>query len=250
MDTDLTLFQFTIVIITLLLGGFSKGVTAIGLPSILTPSLAAIFGIQTAVPMVAIVTVTMNLLIIERYKGAWREVIRAWPRVAAGLLTIFGGVFVLHRGNQNIMALLLAVLAMAYVVLDFSGKQIKIPAHKINLYGVPMGLLAGFFQGTTGVCGPVVIAYMAGIKDFSKEAYFFAISLVFLLFSMNQVLGYVYWGMYTVKIVKMGLLAVIPVICSFYLGIWLQERLDIQKIKKATLVIISLSGLRLFVSNI
>ena len=247
---DLTLFHLTIVLMTLLLGGFLKGVTGIGLPTILTPSLAAVFGIQIAVPMVAISTVTANVLVIRRYNHAWREVTKLWPMIAAGLFTTFGGALVLHKCNQAVMAILLSILAIGYVVSELSGKKIRIPPHKLHIYGPLTGLVAGFFQGTTGVCGPLVIAYLAGIKDFSREAYFFALSLVFMIFSLNQVIGYVVCGMYTMEIAWMGLMAVIPVICSFYIGIWLQEKLDIQKIRKATLALIFISALKLFVSNI
>ena len=145
-DIDLTLSQWIIALLTLLVGGFSKGVTGIGLPSILTPSLAAIFGIQVAVPMVAISTVTMNLLLMGRYNQAWREVTRIWPMIAVGLVTTFVGVLVLQRGNQTAMSMLLSLMAMIYVLLEVTGKRLVIPPNKINIYGVPAGLLAGFFS--------------------------------------------------------------------------------------------------------
>ena len=63
-------------------------------------------------------------------------------------------------------------------------------------------------------------------------------------------MGYVAYGMYTARIALMGAVAVVPVMCSFYLGIRLQEKLDIKKIRTATLVIIFAGALKLFVSTL
>lgn len=250
MFTDLNYLQLMIAITALFLGGFSKGVTGIGLPMIITPSLAYIYGIQVAVPVVAISTVTTNILVIGKYRRVWREVLLIWPMLISGLATTVLGVFALRYSDPRILAITLAVMAIGYVILNFSGNQIRIPSHRLKVFAPVMGGLAGFFQGTTGVCGPLVVAYLSGFKDFSREAYFYALSLVFLLFSMNQVSGYFVSGIYSSEIAWMGVLLSLPVICSFYIGIRLQERLDIEKVRFVTLLIILTSGINLLVANV
>lgn len=250
MILELSAFELAIVLAALFAGGFLKGVTGLGLPLIITPPLAWVFGIQVAVPLVAIPTVITNLVFIGKYHHAWRQVIKIWPMVISGLVAIIGGVFFLQHANQSIIAVILSLLAISYVIINFLGYELKVSEKSLKLFGPGMGILAGFFHGTTGVSGPIVVAYLTGVKDLSREAYFQALGFIFLIFGIQQVLGYVMSGIYTVEILQVGLLAVIPILISFYLGIWLHRKLDARKFKMATLLLILISALNLLANNV
>lgn len=250
MNLEINMVQITVTIVALIAGGFSKGVTGLGLPMIITPPLAWIFGIQTAVPLVAIPTVISNIFFIGKYRHAWREVLRIWPMVVSGLVAIIGGVLFLQHTNQSITAVILAILAIAYVALNFSGHQLKIAPERLPVFGPLLGIVAGFFHGTTGVSGPPVIAYLSSIEELSRDAYFQALGFIFFLFGLQQVSGYVVSGVYTRDILLMGLLAAVPVMVSFYLGTWFQAKLDAEKFKTATLILILLSSVNLLANNV
>lgn len=250
MNIELGVLELSVVIIASLTGGFLKGVTGMGLPLILTPPLAWVFGIHIAVPLVAIPTVITNMVFVGKFRHAWREVIKIWPMVLAGLVAIAGGVLFLQYSDQSTMAIILSLLAISYVLLNFFGYELRVSSKHLNIFGPVMGVMAGFFHGTTGVSAPPVVAYLNSIKDLTRGAYFQALGLIFFIFGLNQVTGYVISGLYNEEIITIGLMATIPVLGSFFVGNWLQSRLDAQKFKRATLLLIFLSSVNLLINNI
>ncbi len=242
--------QIAVAMVALLVGGFLKGVTGMGLPLIITPPLVWIFGIHVAVPIVAITALVTNVVFIGKYHHAWKEVLRIWPMVVVGLAAIIVGVIFLRVVDARITAIILALLGILYVVLDTTGIKIQVKSENMPKFNVIMGGISGFFHGTTGISGPPVIMYLSSIKDFSREAYFQALGTIFLIFGMQQILGYTISGIYTIDMLKLGFLATVPVLISFFLGNKLQTRLDGAKFKNITLVIIFVSCVSLLINNL
>jgi len=250
MDFNLSVLEWTILLASLVLGGVVKGVTGMGLPMIITPPLAWAFGMHMAVPLVAVPTLLTNILFIHRYRRAWREVLQIWPMLAAGLLAIIAGVAFLQVGDPRYAAWLLAVLAVFYALSSLLGWEITFPLEKSALLAPLLGAVAGVFQGATGVSGPPVVAYLSSVKGLSREGYFQAMGLIFFLFGLQQIGALTLGGSYTSELAALGVIAVVPVLLSFYLGTWLQSRLDPVKFKRVTMLVILISGLNLFFSNL
>lgn len=247
---DLGGFEIALTLGALVVGGFLKGITGLGLPLIITPPLVIVFGIQAAVPIVAITAMITNIIFISKYRYAWREVLSLWPIVVWGLIAIIVGVVTLQYADQNMIAILLSILAISYVVISFLGIEMAVHPSKLKIFGPLMGIVAGFFHGTTGISGPPIVAYLTSIKDLSRAAYFQGMGCIFLIFGMQQILGYTITGLYSKEIIKMGCLTCIPVIISFYLGNYFQHKLDATIFKRITLMLILVSSLNLLIHSI
>ncbi|MFN2162520.1 MAG: sulfite exporter TauE/SafE family protein, partial [Candidatus Promineifilaceae bacterium] len=94
---------------------FVQAVAGFGLPMIAMPILAAIFGIRTAVPLVAIVILSLQLLMIVRYRAALN--IRTVTRISvAAVLGIPVGVLFLSRIPETITVTTLGLILVLYAL--------------------------------------------------------------------------------------------------------------------------------------
>lgn len=239
-----------IMVLVLLIGGFSKGVTGLGLPIIVIPVLANFLGLKTAVIVMSIPAMLTNVLFISKYRQAWPEMRRFWSFVLSGIIFVIIGVALLTRISQPVAALLLGVIAVFYSVTNLTGYEITIPQGKMKMAAPLLGAFAGLFHGLTGLSGPLIVAYLASIKDISRVLYFEALGVMFVIFGMEQILGYALSNLYTGSVLKMGLLASVPIFAGFYLGTRLQSRLDAGTFRQVTLLLILVSGINLLYKNI
>jgi hypothetical protein len=135
---------------------FVQAVAGFGLPMVATPFLAALFGIRTAVPLMAVVILELQVIMIIRYRRSLdsRSVLRI---SASALLGIPVGVVFLSRVPESITLTILGLILIFYALYSFL--NLPVPALKNPNWAFLFGFFSGLGGGAYNMAAPPMILY-------------------------------------------------------------------------------------------
>jgi uncharacterized membrane protein YfcA len=194
--------------------GVLRGFSGFGSAMVLAPTLAALYPVTEAVPLVILLEVALSFQLLP---GAmrlvvWREIgvmaAAALPGLALGawLLTIVPG------DTLRLGISVLIVVFLALIVLRVRRRGAKTTA---GLAGA--GLLSGVANGASGVGGPpIVLYYLSG--DDSSAAMRAAVICYFFIIDVVSVAIYGAQGLLTREVLVLTLLCVPAAVAGVWLG--------------------------------
>ncbi len=148
------------VVAVMLVAGFAHGVIGFGFPIIATPLLTLLLDLKTAVLVTVVPTIVLALINTLR-GGRLRESIgRYWflPFVLVG--GSYLGTRVLIVSDTAPFILLLAAILFVYLNLDRFGRaDVPVIRRHPAAAGVLFGFIAGLFESTVNVSGPMLLIY-------------------------------------------------------------------------------------------
>lgn len=197
--------------------GVLRGFSGFGSAMVLAPTLAALYPLTEAVPLVILLEVALSFQLLP---GAVRQVV--WREIGimsmAALPGLAVGAWLLAVVPGETLRLAISVAIVAFLVLIAMQVRRHGPTTAGGLVGA--GLLSGVANGASGVGGPpIVLYYLAG--DGSSAAlratvicYFFAIDVVSA-------------GIYGVQGLLTSKVAFLTLVClpASIAGVWLGSRL-------------------------
>lgn len=196
--------------------GVLRGFSGFGSAMVLAPSLAALYSVKVAVPLIILLEVALSFQLLP---AAVRQVV--WREIGiltlAALPGLVGGVLLLEVVPEGTLRLAISVAIVAFLCLLFAKVRRKGPVTDAGLLAT--GALSGVANGASGVGGPpVVLYYLAG--DGSAAAlratvicYFFAIDVVSAgIFAAR--------GLITAQVVGLTVLSIPAAV----VGVWLGSR--------------------------
>ena len=136
-------------IFTQSLAGFGSGLVSMAF-------LPDIIGVRTAVPLVALITGTLEAFLLIRYRAAF-NLSAVWRMTLASIVTIPLGVWALRNINEKILLPVLGFIMAGYALyalLNFRLPRLEHPA-----WAFIAGALAGLLSGAYSVGGPPAIIY-------------------------------------------------------------------------------------------
>ncbi|MEQ9488392.1 MAG: sulfite exporter TauE/SafE family protein [Alphaproteobacteria bacterium] len=133
-----------------LLGGFSKGVVGLGMPTIAVGLGTAVYGLETALALAAVPVIATNIW-QGLAGGYFRELMkRLWLLLLTTAALAWVGTGILAKSDGTAIAGVLGVILVAYAVLGLTTPRISHPGrHEIWMTPV-VGILTGFITGLTG----------------------------------------------------------------------------------------------------
>ena len=135
---------------------FTQGATGFGLSLISMPLLVGILGIQTSSPLIALVSFTVGLIMLFRYRAAFN--LSAVIRLSAtSLLAIPLGVAALSQVDADIITMILGAIIIAYALYGLFGLRLPQLTHHAWAYG--FGFVSGLLGGAYNTSGPPIIIY-------------------------------------------------------------------------------------------
>ena len=244
----LTPVELTAIGLSLGLGGFLKGATGIGMPVIVVPVAALFMGIESAVILIAIPGVVWNGWMTWHYRGCHNEVAGIAAILVTGIAGTIVGVGVLYLASERLLSILLLAWIIVYIASRLLHPDFRLD-QKAQQQAAPwVGLVAGVFQGSTGISAPVLATYFHAIR-LRPEAYVFAVSAPFAVHGIAQSLSFAAAGMVTSDLLALGVLALMPAVVSIPLGIYVRSMIDRTLFDNVILALIAVMGIRLaFVS--
>jgi uncharacterized membrane protein YfcA len=233
-----------VILVAVSIGSAIKGMSGIGLPLVAIPLMAGFIGVERAVALMIVPTLLTNVWQI------WvnRAYATMFPNMGiVVVVSIFGvsaGSSILASVPERWLFVMMAAwlgLYLISVVLRFEpnleGWHGRWPSFVVVFFG-------GLVQGATGAAGSVLAPYVHAL-GLRKQAYVFAISVLFGLFGLVQLVTLTAHGILTMDRVHEGLVACIPVAVVMPLAMRLGGRFSVRAFELLLLAVFVLMEARL-----
>ena len=246
MEGDMDTSTAVIMGLALAAGGLVKGATGMGLPLIALPVLTAVLGLQHAVGLMTVPMILTNAWQVQRFRVSAREPLLAFLPlfILAGAVGIGVGTWALTTLPERLLILALGILLLGYVALRLLRPHWSLTAAQVKRWGPFAGLGAGVLQGATGISSPIGVTFIHSM-GLARDAHVYAVSAMFLLFSLVQVPALLVAGVMRADWLLQGGLALVPILVFMPLGQWLGGKLSRQGFDRMILMFLGLIGLKM-----
>lgn len=232
------IFYFALIIT---LACFVQAVAGFGLPMVATPFLVALFGIRTAVPLLAIIILELQIIMIVRYRLALdtRTVLRI---SAAAILGIPIGVLLLSRIPETISITLLGLLLIFYVLYSIFG--LPIPELKDSKWAYFFGFLSGMGGGAYNMAAPSMIIY-ADTQRWEPRLFKGNLQVCFLIITVVAILTHALSGNLNSNVLIKSTIAIPFVLLAALTGFYLDRFINPALFRKIVLALLLALGVNL-----
>jgi uncharacterized protein len=232
--------------VILLLAGVLKGSIGFGFPTVAIPALVLLMQPRSAIVLVSVPLLLTNLALLARRPG----------RELGGIARRLGPLLITYVPATLVGAVLLASISAQATELVVGSVCVLVGASALaNVYptvpakletGVSAGLgvLAGLLNGATGIPGPLLAVYLAGL-GLVKWAFVYGLTMLLTVGNLAQVASYSQLGLYSGGILLASVLLVPPALVGQQVGFRIQDRLAPEAFRRVVLVAVTLAGLDL-----
>ncbi len=236
--------QLALLLFTIFLAAFTQSLAGFGSALIAMAILPPLIGLQTASPLVALLTLVLEIVLIVYFRAAL-NVSNIWRVIAAALVGIPLGVLYLKQVDETIAMAILGVVITAYAVYGLL--KFKLPRLENHLWGYLAGFTAGLLGGAYNTSGPPVIIY-ASCRGWEPAEFkgnlqgFFLISSLVVAASHGISGGFSpeVWRDFFVSLPVLGL--------GILSGLLIDKRINPNTFRSLVLVLLVVLGLRLIFS--
>ncbi|MGD9250819.1 MAG: sulfite exporter TauE/SafE family protein [Desulfobacterales bacterium] len=222
---DLTILQMMLLALILVIAGGVNGLLGFGFPLLATPLMAMLVDVRSAMLILLIPTMAINVASIVG-GGRWQASIgRFWPLALCVALGSIGGTRLLIGTDPAPYKLLLAVVLLFYLGIQQRGLRMPWIHNHPRPAMVVFGLAAGILAGTVNAAVPALIIYALelGLAPLVTVQVF---NLCFLTGKLAQAVTFAAAGMFTVRIVIVTLPAALLALTGLWVGARLRGRVD------------------------
>jgi len=237
---ELSLLEILIALFALLLAGFAKGISGMGLPAIATPILAVLFDLQTAIAITIFATFVTDVIMLARIPKSWGLIKKAGILMIFGICGIVAGSLLLVNINQSILTGILALVILAFVVTSYFSLLPSIQQRRS--LDCAVGLGCGILQGAAGASGPIISMYLLQMK-LKRNEFLFLLNCFFAMVDLTQCISVYQLGLYKGEIPLFSLLSLVPVLTAMALGMFVQKKISDRLFRNAVLCVMTVSGL-------
>lgn len=241
--------QFLLALAALGLGGFIKGATGLGLPLVSVPALVGLLGVPHTLALMTVPLLITNVWQVWRFYPHRHGTDFLLLLVPAGMIGVGLGTWALTKLPLQFLSLVLAALVAIYIGLHLTRPHLRVPqAHRGGLSAL-VGLVAGALQATTGISGPVSVTFIHAL-GLTRDAFVFAVSVMFLLFTVAQVAALTAAGLMTWRHLLEGCLALVPITLMMPLGSRAAAMLSREAFDRLILLLLAVIAVKLVFDSV
>jgi len=237
-------FDLTTILVTaaLLFAAFVKGTTGLGFPMIATPTVALLLDIRTAVTILIIPNLVMD--IAQVFRGGFpAPVLRRFAGLL--ILTIVGvflGTKVLVMLPLWILNFCLGVMVLLFVLTNWLRFEFTISPKAERILSPCAGLVSGFLNGMTNAAGPSLAIYLYSLK-LQKNDFIKSIATIFVVTKMSQLAAVSTWNLLNRQTFVISFAVTLLVLVGFSAGLKLQDRVNQQTFNRGLLILLFAIGI-------
>ena len=243
---SVSIFAITAALLAVLLGSVLSGMTGFGFALTAVPLLTLVLPPQTVVPMVRIQSLlTSGLVLLEAAR--WLEIRRMWLLIAASLLGLPLGAYLLTVWDVNTLKILIGAITLLSALLLLQGFRLQLGDS--NAVKAPVGFLSGVMGGSTGMAGPPVIVFLSS-QDTEKQAFRANLALLFAVQNTVSIPIYAASGVLTPTVLALTVLLLPAMLIGAPLGIRISRRVDEVIFRKVALLAVMATGIIAIISGL
>ncbi|MDB9915941.1 sulfite exporter TauE/SafE family protein [Alphaproteobacteria bacterium] len=240
MYTNLDLTTISIIIFSLCLGGFTKGVIGWGFPVISLPILTIVLPPSSAIFILFFPIIFANIREIKFSNcKAYKKLMPFGIGIFLGILV---GAYVFHNTKSQFISVAIGFTIIAFAFINFYGFKIKESLILQKQFAIFFGFFSGVIGGATTVLGPLMIIYLISL-NLSKKM--FTENVSFLVFTSLIPLYIMFFVFQKVAIndFLITTIALIPSMLMQYLGLKIRDHIPQKVFRNLTLVFLTIIGL-------
>lgn len=233
--------MFFIVAIVMLVSAFTQTLTGFGSALVAMAILPGLLGLQVASPLVALMAITLESILLVRFRGAI-NLKAVWRLSLAAVVGIPIGLALARTINEDIVLTVLGVILVGYSLYALITP--RLPELKRPAWAFVFGFIGGILSGAYNVAGPVAVIY-GNCRRWSPDEFksnlqaFFLINDAFVLFNHGLAgnLRPIVWSYY--------LIALPAIVLGIFLGLRLDRYINPNTFRKMVQMLLIVMGLSL-----
>ncbi|MDP4594786.1 MAG: sulfite exporter TauE/SafE family protein [Beijerinckiaceae bacterium] len=230
----------------LFIAGLVKGAAGMGFSTTALPLLVLSLGVETAMPLVLIPSLSSNVFVMIE-AGEFRAMVsRFWLMLLCLVPGLCLGLWCLAVVDKASAAAVLGLVLVVYGIYALTQPAIKLPPHLERPLQPPVGLLNGFVNGLTGSqifpLPPFLLTLDLKSNQFTQTN-----NIAFTLSSLIMMAGLTQIGFMTKAIFVLSVFGIVPTYIGVMLGGKVRARLDVETFRKLVLLVLMALGLVLVV---
>ncbi len=233
--------DYLIVAGIIFLAALTQSITGFGFAIVSMSFLPQVVGLQTAVPLVTLVSIIGNVVIWYNYRHSCS--LKAVKKLAiAALIATPVGTLLLDRIPEAIALKGLGILIISYVLYDWL--DLSLPNLKSSIWAYLFGGASGILNGAYTIGGPPVIVY-ANCRGWTPKEFKGNLTAVFFFSSLLAAIAYSWQGNITISVGRFAVYSLPGFALGLWLGIILSTKINPLTFKRITLALLMVTGLRL-----
>lgn len=239
--TGLSGVDLALVLLTFLLAGTVKGVTGMGLPTVVMALLGALISPLAAAGLLILPSIVTNLWQIAAGPALGPLLRRLWPMLLALCLGTLPGAALLAGGETGVSTTALGLALVLYAGYTLLARQLAVPPRREALLSPLVGLLTGGVTGATGVFVIPSVPYLQAL-GLPRDALVQALGLSFTTSTLALAAALGAHGALGAGVLGLSLLAILPALAGMWLGQRLRQRISPALFRRVFLASLLLLG--------
>ncbi|MDJ0827570.1 MAG: sulfite exporter TauE/SafE family protein [Rhodobacter sp.] len=229
-----------------LCAGFVKGAVGFAMPMIMISGLGSFLAPELALAALILPTLVTNVwqALRDGLAAAWASILRFRVYIALVLVFIAGSAQLVRVLPSWALFLVIGGPATAFAVAQLLGWRLHLRPEHRRRAEVVIGAIAGFVGGLSGVWGPPTVAYLTAI-EVPKAEHIRVQGAVYGLGAMVLTAAHVNSGLFNAQSAPLSVVLLVPAVVGLLIGFWVQDRLDQERFRRATLWVLVFAGLNL-----
>jgi uncharacterized membrane protein YfcA len=229
-----------------LLAGLIKGALGFAMPMIMISGLGSLMPVELALAGLILPTLVTNFsqALRQGVPAAWGSVLAHWRMLLALVICLLASAQLVPFVAEPVLLALLGGPICAFALSQLAGLKLAMPVARRRRGQWISGTVGGLYGGLSGVWGPPIMAYLIAV-DTAKRDMVRILGVVFLIGSFALVAGHASSGILTGPSIAFSALLVIPSLAGLLVGYRIQDRLDADRFRRWTLVMMVFLGLNL-----
>ncbi len=215
-----------------------------GFPLIATPMVTLLLDIRTAIVILIIPNIIMD--ITQMFRGSLpREILRrfSWLFVLT-VVGVFLGTSVLVVLPIWLLNLFLGIMVLLFVTSNAFQVHFRVSPSIETLVSPVAGLVGGFLNGMTNAAGPAVAIYLYSL-GLDKREFIKSISTIFMITKVSQLIAISTWNLFTFERLTLSLGVTLFVLVGFYVGLKTQDRVSQKTFNRVLMILLFFVGMAL-----
>ncbi len=235
------------IIFSCIIAGVIQGVSGFGAGIVFMSVVPFFLSLLSSAAISNVMGLVLNILMVYRYRHHIQKehiLIPSLFFIIGSTLSIYGSTYIDLSYLKILFGLFLIILAIYFY---FFSEKTKIQANLLTMF--LCGFISGVCDGLFGVGGPLMVLFFLALTT-RKEDYLGTISTFFFIVCTFNLGLRIYRGLLTIDLLPYSLCAVLFVLIGLFLGNKIVDRVNDQKLKQITYLLIGISGMLTFVTSL
>lgn len=237
---------FVLALSVAFIAGVVKGMVGFAMPMILISGLSSVISPELALAGLILPTVITNGMQAMRQgpRAAWESLLKFRGYLGTLLIVLIISAQLVRTIPAELMLLIIGVPIVIFAATQLAGMPLRIASPPTRTTEIGIGAFAGFIGGLSGVWGPPTVAYLTAL-DTPKRDHIRVQGVIYGLGAIVLLFAHIGSGVVRAETLPFSIAIVPPAIVGMWLGLKVNDRIDQNAFRKATLFVLMIAGLNL-----